>query len=147
MVTDGSVRVERVGRAAQAKIVQASIPKALRRFVRFTRVKTLKPGSAAAVWAGCRPPRETLTPAPTWTGPPVAVAPAPFFLPRKDPRTVKPRTGRHDTPGRAAAGLLNLFSLGQRLDDLAGAVDEKPGQWTKRAVFHHDDTDGCSLIR
>jgi len=35
MVTDASVRVERVGRAAQAKIVQASIPKASRRFVRF----------------------------------------------------------------------------------------------------------------
>jgi hypothetical protein len=31
--------------------VQASIPKALRRFIRFTRVKTLKPGSATAVWA------------------------------------------------------------------------------------------------
>jgi hypothetical protein len=38
MVTDASVPVERVGRAAQAKIVQASIPKALRRFLRFTRV-------------------------------------------------------------------------------------------------------------
>jgi len=36
MVTDVTVRVERVGRAAQAKIVQASIPKALRRFIRFT---------------------------------------------------------------------------------------------------------------
>jgi len=60
-----------VGRAALAKIVQASIPKALRRFVRFTRVKTLKPGSAAAVWApDVGPPRETLTPTPTWTGPP-----------------------------------------------------------------------------
>ncbi len=41
-----------VGRAALAKIVQASIPKALRRFVRFTRVKTLKPGSAAAPRCG-----------------------------------------------------------------------------------------------
>jgi len=38
MVTDGSVRVERVGRTALAKIVQASIPKALRRFLHFTRV-------------------------------------------------------------------------------------------------------------
>src|SRR6266536_4629076 len=50
---------------------QASIPKALRRFIRFTRVKTLKPGSAAALWApDVGPPRETLTPTPTWTGPP-----------------------------------------------------------------------------
>ena len=71
MVTDGSVPVERVGRAAQAKIVQASTPKASRRFVRFTRVKTLKLGSAAAVGApDVGPPRETLTPTPTWTGPP-----------------------------------------------------------------------------
>jgi hypothetical protein len=33
-----SLPVERVGRAALAKVVQASIPKALRRLLRFTRV-------------------------------------------------------------------------------------------------------------
>ena len=46
MVTDASVRVERVGRAAQAKIVQASIPKALQRFLRFTVAPDSETGSA-----------------------------------------------------------------------------------------------------
>src|SRR4051812_31849118 len=62
---DASVPVERVGRAALRRSFRRRSRKALHRFLRFTRVKTLKPGSAAAVWApDVGPPRETLTPAP-----------------------------------------------------------------------------------
>jgi hypothetical protein len=71
MVTDGSVRVERVGRAALAKIVQASIPKALRRFVRFTRVSERRNEIGAAVSAP-RVDVPPFTPPDTWTRPPVS---------------------------------------------------------------------------
>src|SRR6266568_1221800 len=64
MVTDGSVRVERVGRAAQAKIVQASIPSAV-----FS-VSPVSPDSETAALQCGRPVSvhgSMLTPTPTWT--------------------------------------------------------------------------------
>ena len=47
------------------------IPKALRRFVRFTLAPDFEIRIGTAVWApDVGPPRETLTPTPTWTGTP-----------------------------------------------------------------------------
>ena len=84
-MTDASVRVERVGRAALMKIVQASIPKALRRFVRFTRVTGNQDRLCSVCVGGAlpfHPPGRMLTPTPTWTGPPKSAGfPVPLSAP------------------------------------------------------------------
>ena len=48
------------------------------------------------------------------------------------------RSGRRDPIG---IGWRLLFSLRQRLGDLAGGLDEKLRDWAERAVLQRDDTD------